>query len=85
MIEMKTEEIENLLTNVLRFFFLLLVTAGIMIGMGIHFLLDYIGSGHMAEMAFVELICLGVVGAFIWQRNLMAQQHLLEWQHWVYL
>ena len=66
---MKTEEIENLLTNVLRFFILLLVTAGIMIGMGIHFLLDYIGSGYMAEIAFVELICFGVLGVFIWAKK----------------
>jgi|WetSurMetagenome_2_1015567.scaffolds.fasta_scaffold489054_2 hypothetical protein len=62
---MKNEEIESLLTNVLRFFILLLVTTGIMIGMGIHFLLDYIETGYIAEIALVALICFGVIGAFI--------------------
>jgi hypothetical protein len=40
-----------------------------MIGMGIHFLLDYIGSGYTAEIALVVLICLGTLGSFIWVKK----------------
>jgi hypothetical protein len=62
---MKNEEIENLLTNVLKFFTLMLIATGIMLGMGIHFLLDYIGSGYIAEIALVVLICIGIAISFI--------------------
>ena len=63
MIEMKNEDIENLLRNVLRFFVLLLITAGIMIGMGAHFLLNFIGSGFIPEAAFVAFVCVGILCA----------------------
>jgi hypothetical protein len=67
---METKQIENLATNVLRFVTLLLFAAGVLAGMGTHFLLDYLGTGMIAEAALVALICIVVAIAFVWMNKI---------------
>ena len=51
---------KNLLTNIVRFFTLLLFVSGILVGFGVSFLLD----SAPAQALLVALMCVGVVAAF---------------------
>ncbi len=50
---------KNLLTNIVRFFTLLLFVSGILVGFGVSFLID-----SAPQAVLVALMCVGVAGAF---------------------